>query len=137
MDLFKTKMTAPDDSKVTIVEKKHVVWNTGLKGQGTMLGKKHSKETRDRFSKMRKGVPLSEQHRINVIAASARRKGVPLTGERLTKIKIAPCKKTMTPNGVFPSLKAVAEAAGVSTVTIRKWMKKWPEHYYYITKEAK
>jgi hypothetical protein len=38
----------------------------------------------------------------------------------------------MTPNGVFPSAKAVAEAAGVTYVTVWNWMKRWPDDYYYI-----
>ena len=38
----------------------------------------------------------------------------------------------MTPNGQYPSQKAVAEAAGVSYQTVWNWMKRWPNDYYYI-----
>ena len=41
-------------------------------------------------------------------------------------------KPVMTYYGAYPSLKAVAEAASVSGTTVRKWMKKYPQHYYYI-----
>ena len=41
-------------------------------------------------------------------------------------------KPVMTPHGRFPSLASVAIAAGVSGTTVRKWIKKYPLHYYYI-----
>jgi hypothetical protein len=41
-------------------------------------------------------------------------------------------KPVMTPNGKFPSVQSVADAAKVDGNTIRRWMKKWPEHYYYV-----
>lgn len=43
----------------------------------------------------------------------------------------------MTYYGVFPSRRAVAEAAGVSCETVRSWMKKYPDHYYYMGKTYK
>ena len=38
----------------------------------------------------------------------------------------------MTPNGVFSSATEVSRVAGVSMGRVYHWMKKWPEHYYYI-----
>ena len=68
--------------------------------------------------------------------------GIPATDERKVNIALSKIgkenpkkwKPIMTPNGVFPSQKAVAEAAGVTYVTVWNWMKRWPEHYYYIEK---
>ena len=41
-------------------------------------------------------------------------------------------KPIMTPNGLFPSRKAAAQAANVDPVTINVWLKKWPKEYYYV-----
>ena len=43
-----------------------------------------------------------------------------------------PFKPVMTPNGLFPSRTAAAQAANVDPATIINWMKKWPKEYYYV-----
>ena len=66
----------------------------------------------------------SEEHRAKISAANKGRKNT-------WAHKI--CKPMMTPNGLYPSLTAVFKASGVSSrTTIYRWMKKWPEHYYYV-----
>jgi hypothetical protein len=46
-------------------------------------------------------------------------------------------KTMVTPNGVFEGgIGAVAAAAGVTRETVYNWMKKWPNDYYYISKEV-
>ena len=54
------------------------------------------------------------------------------TYKKRTDGKPRNCKKMMTPNGLYPTLKAVVEASCQSAYIIRSWMKKWPEHYYYV-----
>ena len=46
-------------------------------------------------------------------------------------------KPVMTYYGPYPSKTAVARAAGVDPGTVSNWIKKYPEHYYYITKDTK
>ena len=41
-------------------------------------------------------------------------------------------KPIMTPNGLFASRKAAAQAANVDPATINLWMKKFPKEYYYV-----
>jgi hypothetical protein len=123
MDLFKTKITAVDDSKVTTLEKKRVSWNSGL------AGKNHpacavSAEMRVKLSKAVKGKKVSAETRAKMSKASKlRKRELNVTG-----------KSIMTPNGVFPSIMEVSRVAGVTYVRVHYWMKKWPEHYYIIKK---
>jgi hypothetical protein len=97
-----------------------------------------SDERRQQISKSRKGVAKSAEHRAKL---SASKTGYKLSEE--TKLKMAQArlgrkfnKPVMTPNGIFESRTAVALAAGVDPTTVGNWMKKWPEHYYYIKKES-
>ena len=84
-------------------------------------GRRHSAELKARWSEIAK---RREANRI-------------ISDETRAKLaKTSRIRDVMTPNGVFPSRVAVARAAGVDGSTIDRWMKKWPEHYYYI-KEAK
>jgi transposase-like protein len=53
------------------------------------------------------------------------------------KLSNAKLKPIMTPNGVFPSRSAVAAAADVNATTVSRWLKKFPNDYYYITTPAK
>jgi hypothetical protein len=40
----------------------------------------------------------------------------------------------MTPRGIFPSRRAVAEAYSTYPDKIRHWMKKFPTQFYYVSK---
>lgn len=89
--------------------------------QDSNRGRRHSAESRQRWSELAK---VREANRV-------------ISDETRAKLrKTSRILDVMTPNGVFPSRAAVARAAGVQPATINRWMKKWPEHYYYI-KEAK
>lgn len=83
---------------------------TRAKTSGSLKGKKT----------WNKGIPHTDQAKANI---SKSKKGKPNPRK---------CKPMMTPNGVFPSAKAVATAGSVSYVTVWNWMKRWPEHYYYL-----
>jgi hypothetical protein len=43
-------------------------------------------------------------------------------------------KPVMTYYGQYPSVEAVAKAAGVTGNVVRRWIKKYPKHYYFVTK---
>ena len=84
-------------------------------------GRKHSAELKARWSEIAK---VREANRV-------------ISDETRAKLsKTSRIRDVMTPNGVFPSRAAVARAAGVHPKTVDGWMKRWPQHYYYI-KDAK
>lgn len=184
MNLFKTKMTAVDDSRVTTVEQKHVAWNAGLKG-----AQSRSVDARTRQAKVMKELwandpcrmrPNSREGNCNgitnayqyhtpagtfgnfteaMLANNVTRDQlkkrcinknfpdwyrVPTNPDYINKMKSSHkklkiqnvnSKSLMTPNGLFPSIQSVATAAQVDPSTIKRWMKKWPQHYYI--KDAK
>ena len=105
---------------------------------GPRVGYKKSAETIAKLKSVRK----TEEQKAKIRAARAKQ-----TFSAETKAKMAEshrqrhafraeqAPKIQTPNGVFKSVKHIAEVAGVSTETVRRWMKKYPQHYYI--KEAK
>lgn len=94
---------------------------------------RHVAETRAKMSAGHKG----KKHSAETLAKiGAGNKGKTISAEQRAKISAARSRPMMTPNGIYPSLKAVATAAGVNTTTVHTWKKKWPEHYYHI-KETK
>lgn len=124
----------------------------------TFLGKTHSDESRAKISasntgkvSWNKGKTHTEEHVSKIATAltgttrpadvcakiSAGAKGHEVTQATRDKIRNklwANAKSVMTPNGLFPSTGAVASAAGVSSNTVRRWMQKYPKHYYYVDK---
>ena len=119
-------------------------------------GRKHTPETCDKIRAANKGVPKSKEA---VAKRSAKLKGRPVTSEvyakmlitnekqrnvskpfseeHLANLRLKKCKPMMTPHGLFPSKAAVIKAAGVAPATVNKWLKKFPNDYYYITTPAK
>jgi len=132
-------------------------WSEDVKKRmsASHLGKKiHTAESRKRIGDAHRGKVIS-QHQREITGSiwrgktrsaetrakmSAAKKGVVVPPEVRAKMQAtrqannACCKSVMTPNGVFPSIKA-AEEAGVKSVQYK--LKKYPDQYYYITKEAK
>tara|TARA_R110002126_G_scaffold243517_3_gene386931 strand:- start:4715 stop:5158 length:444 start_codon:yes stop_codon:yes gene_type:complete len=116
----------------------------------THKGKVSPPQQRAAVSAAMKGVPKSAEHRAKLSAAlkghvvsaehraklSAARKGRPrkITAEHAANIRRSKCKPMMTPHGLFPSRKAVSEAAGVLPVTVTRWLEKYPNDFYYVTK---
>jgi hypothetical protein len=122
----KWTLSAEQKAKISAIHKgkpKSAEW------RAKMTGRTHSAETRAKMSASRKGKTFSAETRAKIGAAG---KGKAISAEHRASIS----KPMMTPNGVFPSKNAVAVAANTTTVTIARWMKKYPEHYYYLPKEA-
>jgi hypothetical protein len=84
--------------------------------------RKQSLETRE----------LQRAATLKQVAQHHPRTGVKHTTETIDKIRATKLKAIMTPNGVFPSRLAVAQAAGVHPTRVSVWVKKWPKHYYYV-----
>jgi hypothetical protein len=87
---------------------------------------------RAKIGNAHKGREVSAETRAK-LSANYRRPWSEESSAKLSAIKSTP---VMTPNGLFPSRKAVARAAGVGPATITRWMRKWPEHYYFVKKES-
>jgi plasmid stability protein len=143
MSFFQTNLsqyaevTSPVKTHHASKPKTHVVSGKVFKDKFT-----HSAEHRSNISAAKKGKPVSDEHRAKIAAALTGRKRpeelcLKIRGlrrsketcELMTAVRGTP---VMTPNGVFPSVRAVAEAAGRGHDTIRKWMKWWPSDYYYL-----
>jgi len=92
-------------------------------------GKTVSAEARAKLSAALKGRIITAEARAKLSAAG---KGRTHSAEHRAKIRAARTKPVMTPNGLYPSRKHVAEEAKVNITTIDNWMKKWPDHYYYV-----
>lgn len=90
-------------------------------GQSPMKGRTHSEEARALMSERHSGGP---------------KVGHAVSAETRAKISAINSKPVMTPNGVYPSIKAVAEASGFPGHVVRRWLKRFPTHYYFITKES-
>jgi hypothetical protein len=87
---------------------------------------------------------LSQVHKNRLVSPEARArmsarnafKGKPISEERRAALQ-ATARPLMTPNGLYPNARAVVEASGYSINAVRRWVKKYPEHYYYIPKDTK
>ena len=90
-------------------------------------------ETRAKMSASNKGKVRSQEFKDNLRQMKL---GIPRSDECRAKMSATKSKPVMTAYGVYPSCMAVAEAANVTRATVYMWMKKYPEHYYYI-KESK
>ena len=76
--------------------------------------KKHSDQRCANISEGAKKRWANTSQRYTDAAAQARRKAI------------------MTPQGVFPSRATAAMALGIADQRLDRWMKKYPEQYYYI-----
>ena len=142
MNFFQPIIENPNASAETL-EKKRISWNKGLslKEKGIIV----HQETLDKISKAHKGKIISLTTRAKLRDANLGKKANDETRakqkatakkrnyspEMIAKFTTSKPLRLMTPNGLFPSIKAVCEASGKCEDTIRKWIKKWPEHYYY------
>lgn len=90
-------------------------------GQSPMKGRTHTDEARAKISERHSGGPQF---------------GHEVSAETRAKISAINSKPVMTPNGVYPSIKAVAEASGFPGHTVRRWLKRFPDQYYFINKEV-
>ncbi len=101
-----------------------------------MLGKKRSKESKQKSSQSLKGKirPLEGNDKLRKY-----RKGKKVSTEVLEKVSKAlkgretdKCRRVQTPQGEFAKLKLAAEAYNVSPEAIKQWMKKKPNEFYFL-----
>ena len=154
MNFFQPIQDNPNASVETL-EKQRVSWNKGLKGTGLQCchpegwapnkGRKHTAESRARMSAAQtarhKIAPFKHtaESRAKLSAALKGKKRRPNSAETCAKksaaLKGKPnplARKVMTYYGVYASIGQVMLAANVTSGTVRGWMKKYPEHYFYL-----
>lgn len=135
MDFFATPITNNPNATSETLVKQRVNWAKGLKGcfapdfadkvRNARIGKNLDKETRAKISATHKAKsPVKQQGPIRLSEESRQALS--------KKMQERYSRPVMTYYGVFPSRRAVAEAAGVSTAMVGKWMKLYPEHYYFL-----
>lgn len=110
MDFF-AKVTKPSQGTQETIEKKRVRWNAGLSTKDLQF---LTDDSRARMSAGRKGKPWSTEHRAKLSQSCKTKKAV------------------MTYYGPFESVTAVARASGYSRKVVGSWIRKYPEHYYYV-----
>jgi len=118
------------------------LWST-RKQNMNLISHKQSEESRKKLSIAGKGKVISEEHRKKLRDANV---GKIVTEETRKKLSTAgkgraPWNKGLqfiefceiyTPNGIFRHINAVAYYAKRNHTTVRRWMTKWPDHYYFI-----
>lgn len=143
--------------RVTTEETKDLIRQKRKLQGPTFLGHTHSEESRAKISEGNKGKvgwsrgkKLTTEHKAKLSQAHTGKKrpaevvekcrlsniGHEVTQATRDKIRathLARAPSVMTPHGVFPSTGAVAAAANVSKTTVRNWIKKYPQHYYYVS----
>jgi len=105
-----------EETKAKRAQKLKEHWAVNTK-PGTRNGHHHTDEARAKISAAFKGKKRSEEAKAAMRAAHALR-----------------AKPVMTPHGLFPSVRAVAEASGQESRTVRFWIRQYPKHYYYVSK---
>ena len=120
------------------------LWTT-RKQNMNLISHKQSEESRKKLSIAGKGKVISEETREKLRNANL---GKIVTEETRKKLSTAgkgrmPWNKGLqfiefceiyTPNGIFRHINAVAYYAKRNHTTVRRWMTKWPNHYYFIEK---
>ena len=94
-----------------------------------------SDENKAKMSARAKGHTMSAENKAKM---SERRKGVSLTKASIEKMKATKSAKAqpfMTPLGPVLSKLEASKIFGVDKTTIRNWELKYPEYFYYITKD--
>ena len=89
-------------------------------------------ETRAKISAWHKGKRKSAETRAKM---SASRKGTTMPRDAVEKMAETKRKPMMTPLGPVLSKREAEKVFGVDKGTVRNWMIKYPEHFYYITKD--
>lgn len=130
MDFFQPITTNPNATSETL-EKKRVAWNKGITYSNALKGSKKSPEHCANLSKSLTGRKMAPEARAKIGAAN---KGKP-TWNKGRSWKKKP-KAIMTPNGLINGgIEEIMKLSGAPYFTVYRWIKRWPEHYYYINKE--
>jgi hypothetical protein len=115
MDFFQSAGANPNASAEVLV-RQHIKWNKGLRGQVTFTKAPPSPETRAKISAANKGRTQTKETRA-------------LMKVNAHKVRAKPI---MTPLGLFPTRHAFAQAANMKPPSVNYWLKKCPEHYFYL-----
>jgi len=94
-------------------------------------GKTRTAEQRARIGLANSTKTRTEEFKAHLSAINTGKK---LSAEHRKKISTnsKQARPVMTPHGVFPSKIAVARAAGTYIEKVTYWMKRYPEHFYFI-----
>lgn len=107
----------------------------------TIPREKHKEETRKKIGLAHKGKVVSKETRQKLSKTGKARDvelykkiGAKLKGRTPWNkgFKFLEFREIQTPNGTFKHINAVAYYAKRDVTTIRNWMTKWPDHYYFI-----
>jgi hypothetical protein len=109
---------AKANMKIAARNKPPVKKETGEKIKLALTGRKHTKESKIKMSKLKLGVPRSEET-TNKIRENAKRNIKPL----------------ITPDGPMRSRRDAATYYNVDITTIGTWLHKKSDQYYYISQE--
>ena len=120
------------------------LWST-RKQNMNLISHKQSEESRKKLSIAGKGKIISEEHRkklrdanIGKLVTEKTRKKLSTAGKGRTPwnkgLQFIEFCEIYTPNGIFRHINAVAYYAKRNHTTVRRWMTKWPDHYYFIEK---
>ena len=115
MNFFQPASANPNASVETL-EKQRIIWNKGLRGVVSFTKAPPCQDTRDKISVANKGRTHSTETRA-LMRANAHR---------------VRAKQLMTPLGLFPTRHAFAQAANMKPQSVNYWLKKCPEHYFYL-----
>ena len=102
-----------------------------------------SNETRQKISKSNLNRKLTDEQKQNLKEGWKKLKESGWVPKNKGQPKPSQWKSIVTPNGIFPSKKALAErifkdmnlsSVGYAGSKIDYWLKKFPDHYYYLKK---
>lgn len=105
-----------------------------------------SDETKEKLRVANKGKKRTNAHKNNLKKGWEKLKASGWVSKHKGKDAPSHWKRIVTPNGVFPSQKALAERIykdmNLSSVAYAKskihyWLKKYPNHYYYENDKSK
>lgn len=158
---FFQQVTNPSQGTQETLVKEYVHWAKGLKlgplseerranVSAGLKGVVRSAETRAKMSASKLGVPKSElacanmrkpkkahstarraEHNAKIAAGN---KGKFVSDETRARQSASMSTPVMTPHGLFPSVRAVVEASGYNKRYVYRWMKKYPNDFYYVNK---
>ena len=105
-------------------------------------GRTFTAEHRAKISQAKLGTKLTQQTKDKMRQAHLGVRTPGMTGQKhtdetLAKMRasaLARRRQVMTPHGIFAAVADVAQAANVNISAVYRWIKVYPEHYYFLEK---